>query len=534
MNRRDFIQSLAGVIAAGSMLNACKEQTIIPGKIIGASSKAGHLARDGNFKHPEKFEIKDIVIVGGGISGLSAARWLNKKSDRSVSILELESSPGGNAASGMNAVSAFPWGAHYIPVPNNDLPEYLDFLKSAEVIKTYDSSGLPEYNSYYLCFDPEERLYINGKWQDGLVPDYGLGEEDRNQLQLFLKKMEAYRWAKGEDGKDAFAIPVDRSSLDEKFTALDSMTMKQWLELNQFSSRYLHWFCNYCTRDDFGTKYDEISAWVGIHYFAGRKGKAVNASHADVLTWPEGNGFLVKHLLKEIHAEIITGAVVVQTEIRQDKIRISYVDVKTGISYGIECNQLIMASPQFVNAHILGFPERASLIKQHLHYTPWMLANLRVKNLLDRTEQGISWDNVVFESESLGYVDATHQMLQQETGEKNLTYYLPLTGSDPVNERKKASEISHADWMKIILKDLKPVHPELQKSLQEANIMIWGHAMAQPRPGMIFGDIRKKLSEPINGKVFFAHTDLAGISIFEEGFYQGIKAADQLLSTENA
>jgi hypothetical protein len=48
-------------------------------------------------------------------------------------------------------------------------------------------------------------------------------------------------------------------------------------------------------------------------------------------------------------------------------------------------------------------------------------------------------------------------------------------------------------------------------------------------PGQIFGRKTQAAKEPIGQKVFFAHSDLSGISIFEEAFYQGMRAAEQMI-----
>lgn len=142
----------------------------------------------------------------------------------------------------------------------------------------------------------------------------------------------------------------------------------------------------------------------------------------------------------------------------------------------------------------------------------------------------MSWDNVIFNSASLGYIDATHQSTDQHFPMKNLTYYLPLTDEEPVIARKKAQEKSHSDWVQHILRDLSIIHPNIADAVEEINIMVWGHAMCQPIPGFIFGNTRKKLAESIHNRIHFAHTDLAGISIFEEAFYQGLHAANTILS----
>jgi hypothetical protein len=73
------------------------------------------------------------------------------------------------------------------------------------------------------------------------------------------------------------------------------------------------------------------------------------------------------------------------------------------------------------------------------------------------------------------------------------------------------------------------VHPEIERTVTEIDIMIWGHAMAQPLPGIIHGNVREQLSASLYNRLHFAHTDLAGVSIFEEGFYQGLNAAKTVM-----
>ena len=40
----------------------------------------------------------------------------------------------------------------------------------------------------------------------------------------------------------------------------------------------------------------------------------------------------------------------------------------------------------------------------------------------------------------------------------------------------------------------------------------------------------EKAKTPIDNQIFFAHSDLSGVSIFEEAFHQGINAAKQVLN----
>lgn len=530
MQRRDFIRLSSALTGINLLAQACKAKPHpIPGEIIGASAAIGHMLRDHTtFGEPTEIITKKVVIVGGGISGLSAARWLKKNSIDDLVVLDLEHRVGGNAASGQNEVSSYPWGAHYIPVPNNDLPEYHDFLTEAGVITGHNEKGLPVYNDYYLCYDPQERLYINGTWQDGLIPRHGVTGPDAAEIKRFLQQMDQFRTATGNDGLQAFSIPVDRSSKDPEYTKLDELTMLQWLQQNNYHSSYLHWYVNYCTRDDFGTRYGEISAWTGIHYFAGRKGQGANASHYDVLTWPEGNGWLVKQLCQALQPDLQPDALVTKIIPQKGYTFVHYFDTQTKQLKAIKAEQVILATPQFVNSRILPSNEERAA---NMHYTPWMVANLTVTDPEERSGQPLSWDNVLYESPSLGYVEATHQQLGQLKKKKVFTYYLPLTAKDPVTERKLAYQRTHADWTKLIIDDLKKVHPDIETKTERIDIMIWGHAMCQPLPGWIHGPARRSLQRSLPENIHFAHTDLAGISIFEEGFYQGINAAKKILNS---
>src|SRR5690349_15064338 len=78
----------------------------------------GHLLRDRKFFPPPKRTIKvPVAIVGGGIAGLSAAWRLRKQGFKDFVLLEMNEQAGGNARSGENEITAYPWAAHYVPVP---------------------------------------------------------------------------------------------------------------------------------------------------------------------------------------------------------------------------------------------------------------------------------------------------------------------------------------------------------------------------------------------------------------------------------
>ena len=54
--------------------------------------------------------------------------------------------------------------------------------------------------------------------------------------------------------------------------------------------------------------------------------------------------------------------------------------------------------------------------------------------------------------------------------------------------------------------------------------------MIRPVPGFIWGETRQRMQER-RGSIVFAHSDMSGISIFEEAFTRGTQAADTLLNS---
>ncbi len=499
---------------------------------MGANSNVGHLLRDSkiSFNNIEETITTDTIVIGGGVSGLSAARWLQKNGHENFLLIELDKETGGNTAAGKNEVSSYPWGAHYVPLPNNNLTEYLDFLQESNVITGYENNQ-PIINEYYLCFEPQERLYINGYWQEGIIPNFGVPDEELQQVKKFLAAMDAFRKAKGKDGKDAFSIPVDESSADEEFIRLDTIAMKDWMTSNGYTSPYLHWYINYCCKDDFGTDYAIASAWAGIHYFAGRKGIAANAPLQSVITWPEGNHWLVQQLRKNIDKKIVTDNIALSVKQSANEVEVVVFDVVSKKIKKINSKNCIIATPQFIAARLINDVARQKLVTDNFNYQPWMVASITTDALDEREGAALSWDNVLYKGKGLGYVEATHQQIKQLKAKNVLSYYLPLTEGPAKDERTIAQKRSFEDWVQIIRNDLSAAHSNFNQKVKNIDIWIWGHGMISPKKNFIHGAVKKQMQQPIDDKIFFAHTDLSGISIFEEAFYQGIKAAKAILQT---
>ena len=187
----------------------------------------GHRLRDGDFPAASETRKVGTLIVGGGISGLSAAWRLANAAVDDFLVLEMESEAGGNSRAGQSQLVAYPWGAHYLPLPTKEAVHVRELLAELGVLQGDPAAEKPIYDERFLCATPQERVYRNGLWEEGLLPRRGLDAGEREQQKHFHERMEELKQARGRDGRRVFAIPMELSSRDPAWLALDHIAFSQ-------------------------------------------------------------------------------------------------------------------------------------------------------------------------------------------------------------------------------------------------------------------------------------------------------------------
>lgn len=534
LSRRRVIQSLA--IVSSSLVAGCgRSAGHLPpnGEIVGANRARGHRLRD-RTSLPTiadgEWSTVDVVVVGGGIAGLVSARELHKPGNINFVVLELEDQPGGTSRGDQGNVTSFPWGAHYLPVPMADNRELLQLLEEMGMIVDYDGQGRPRFVEEYLCREPEERLYFDGQWHAGLQQPE-MSPSDRLQWQRFQAQIDY--WVGWRDASDrrAFGLPIARTSDSAELRELDRLSMAEWLDLQGFDSESVKWEVDYACRDDYGTELAATSAWAGLFYFASRV-DVPGDSPQPLLTWPEGNARLVRHLADVAGSRVITGQTVVSIEpgaTTGQPVRIMAIDGQTGSARGWLARKVIFAAPQFVARHVIrGYAAERGEAISAFSYAPWLVANLHLHGRPRETGVQPAWDNVLRNSPGLGYVIATHQS-GRDHGPTVFTYYRPLSEMDPPAGRNWLEQLDWSASAELVLADLERAHPDLRSLVTRLDVMHWGHAMIRPTPGFRFSDARRICEQPFHD-VHFAHTDLSGVALMEEAFYHGVRAGQEVLA----
>jgi protoporphyrinogen oxidase len=524
LSRREVLAAFLGIPAALAACRSSEAPRFPDGQIVGPSNSIGHRIRDGFRITPDAdaWQRAGVVIVGGGVAGVSAAWRLLKSGYRDFVLLELESSPGGTAKSGTSPIASYPWGAHYLPAPMKENTELIALLDEMGILEGCDDEGQPIVAEQFICRDPEERVFYRGRWYEGLYMHAGASPEDERQYDRF--NAEIQQWVAWRDarGRRAFAIPVAGSSTDAEVTALDRISMADWLDQRNFDSPRLRWLVDYACRDDYGLTPDQTSAWAGLFYFASRVRK-VGADSQPLITWPAGNGQLVAHLYGKVREKVRLGLAVAKIEpAASGGVEVTALDVATEKAVGFRADRVIFAGPQFLSRYLIAGDREVT----EFQYGTWMVANMFLKDRPVGNGFPLAWDNVLYESPSLGYVVATHQM-GVDRGPTVFTYYYAMCGADPKAAREKLLGMDWKACADVALTDLARAHPDIRSLVERIDVMRWGHAMIRPRPGFVWGEARSKAAKPYRG-VHFANTDLSGVALFEEAFYHGLRAADEV------
>ncbi|HBY35787.1 MAG TPA: hypothetical protein DEH65_12540, partial [Delftia acidovorans] len=452
-SRRQWLQGLAGGAALG--LSGCTPTPPrledLPGGFSGVALERGHalrafwqrLGQGLALPPPAVVHRAKVVIAGGGMAGLAAARALELAGVQGVALLDTQQAMGGNSQGGSIAGLPCPLGAHYLPLPGDDAAEVQDWLEALGLRQR--RAGRWQYDERHLCHSPQERLFWQGAWHEGLLPVDGVASRTLEQYELFARSVAQ------EMDRAAFAMPSIRvwqreGRLPAAHAALDGQTMQAWLTSQGIDDAQLIWYLEYCCRDDFGAGLARVSAWAGIHYFASRHGfsaprrqdeRTAEEAGDAVLTWPQGNGWLSQQLVAGLGS----------TDLQTDCSVLSIAEGADGVEIDVYHHgrqqherwlaaRCVVALPSFIAARVVrDAPDFLRAVAGRLDWAPWLVANIHLQRpLADRPGADPAWDNVLFADPNaggLGYVDAGHQGLDRLTPRPTVLSYYQALGDWP-------------------------------------------------------------------------------------------------------
>jgi spermidine dehydrogenase len=306
---------------------------------VASVREAAHLIRDGYARQMEEAAIDsdeeyDMVIVGGGFSGMGAAYQFHKKYGDSKKCLILENHPvyGGEAKQNEFDVDGHrlygPQGSNGFSTPlegYND--EITNWDLSNEIFRTV---GMPmEYN-----FVKQDRLKTTVKTPLDSYESMFWGER-KFDTGYFVEKSGSNGWIKNPWHDKLARMPWSdsyKSQLNQSFEDhsklypsknvnqwLDSMTYKEFLETTVGLGPEVTQFADpLIAIGNFGLSSDVISAYaasrIGLPGFKvfrdTEKARVTNSSETEVAGWmsfPGGNTGYLRHIVKYLIPNSIEG-----------------------------------------------------------------------------------------------------------------------------------------------------------------------------------------------------------------------------------
>jgi monoamine oxidase len=465
-NRRDFIKFVvAGAVAAGCPIDLSLMAAPPDNKpeVDGEDNRICHQVRDGKvFSFPPASARHDVVIVGGGMSGLAAAYYLQH---RDFLLLEKEPHWGGNAYLMEYDGMAYATGAAFV---NSGLA--YDFAK--------------EIGLNPRPIDCWDGTLVNGEfvadtWADGL-----------DKLPYPSNVKEGFKKCR----KELLAVDLNKRGA-ELYNAPFADLLKD------YPPEVKQWWDGYGP-SNLGAISDDLAAALGVselQWMASEKRKD------DRATWPGGLGAMSKRLAETLQAKLAdrlqAGATTVAVVSDKNEVQVGY--VQEGQLKTVAAKAVIMATPKFITRRIVqGLPEAQSEAMHQIRYVPYPVVNL----IFDQQVFAKGYDTWCPGNTFTDFIVADWVL------RKNQPNYKPkhniLSCYTPLPEEQRGSLLTEQSAARVaakVLSDFQKLSPDFNVSPKEVHIYRRGHPFFMPTPGL-YTKVQPLVRKPMD-RIFFANTD---------------------------
>ena len=559
---------------------------------------AAHLIRDGlagtlTDGADDTNEEYDMVIIGGGFSGIGAAYQFHKKFGNSRKCLLLENHPvfGGEAKQNEFEVDGYKL---YGPQGSNDFaPPQKD--SDGLIADIYRDTGLPfEYD--FVTQDPEKtevkaplEHFYGAYWEEERYDTgYFLGEDADTPWVVNPRKDKLARlpWS------DEFKAELNRAFEDkeEYYTGedldrwLDSMSYKDLLEkVMGYSPKVTEFMDPVLAISMGGVGADVYSAYsaklldmpgTNVHY-------QYDANKETSYSFPGGNTGIFRHIVKYLLPDSIEGgksfedilfkpinfsaldrpknplsirlnstAIDVShagSAANADHVNVTY--HRDGKVRKVKAKTVVMSIGGWVARNIVSdMPEPIAEAYSQFYHSPILVVNVALRNWRFLDELGISagrWFDGFGRFFAIRRPMDTGDATQPYDPDKPavMTFYVPFNNpgypmeAQGVVGRAELLSKSYQQYEKEIVDQMTSMFAaygfDAERDIAGIVLNRWGHAYISPQPGFHFGkdgkDAPKDVVKKGFGRIQFGHSELSGYMSHTRALDEGARAASMAM-----
>jgi protoporphyrinogen/coproporphyrinogen III oxidase len=468
-NRREFIKFVvAGSVAAScpielSLLSAQTETTNAT-SVEGEDNRICHQVRDGKlFTRPSVSSHHDVVIVGAGVSGLTAAYRLRH---RDFLLLEKEPHWGGNA-----------YLMDYHGMAYGTGSAFLD--KSEATYSLAKEIGLEP-----LAINNWDGSIIKGEF----IPDTWVEGLDKLPYPASVR-----------DGFKKFK--QEMLALDFRKRAAELYNLRFSDFMKDYPQELKHWWDNY-GRSNWGAESEETAAAMAVLEIR----DTIGENRIERYTWPGGLGAMTKKLAEILQSDperMQLGATTVAVVPEKRAVQVTY--MQAGELETVAAKAVIMATPKFITRRLVeGLPEKQSQAMQQIRYIPYAVVNL----IFDKPVFNKGYDTWCPGNRFTDFVVADWVVRNQADYQQK---YNILTCYTPLREEERGFLLTDSGPRGIaadVLRDFQKLFPGSNVTPAEVHVYRRGHPLYKSVPGL-YTQVQPLTRAPLD-RIFFANTDSEG------------------------
>lgn len=576
ITRRDFLNGvLLGVgglcavhLSPLQQLTHAQPRALRPRSSWGGNTtdvfEAGHAVRDGifdsNISATETGEIFDLVVVGGGFSGLAAAYFFKQARQGNAQILVLENHRmiGGNARRDEFIVKGETLYAPQGSIVAQDLPPA--FAPPSAIANIFDELQVdfekirvPKEASAFGVFWDQKSHRVTPKWFPNIFAA-PLPEPLKQEFLAFIESIMPF---------------YERPDWKNELERLDKFTFKEYVEKQRGWNHGLFRLMLPDLASFFGFPDTVSAAAVYAQYGGGPR---------SIYSFSGGNSGFLRHMLKALipraieggsnTKDIINGSVnvneldqrgnTVRVRLGSTAVRVEHEgkpetsrNVRVTFShngklYRLRTSRVIMAGGGYMTQYVVrDLPTEKLEAYSRFRYVPVLWVNVALNNSRALDKAGVNFLSTYHDG--FGVMLASYEKMRSSKGRHPLNpdrpnvigigapkFYLGMSPKgQALNGRLEMRETSFRDYeRKIRLELVRLLGPwgfDARRDIEGIAISRWGHhGYVFPYPGF-FTDGAVETARKPYGRIAFAHTDLERFSHMMGAITQGHRAVQDII-----